>query len=74
MMVLRIDFNKVWDPSESVSYKNGKTFIVLAYVICQLDRTISSQTMFFLGETSISIQLYFCSFQECCSFLLVMIL
>ena len=47
MTALRIGFKKVWNPSESVSYKNGKTFIVLAYVICQLDRTVSSQTMFF---------------------------
>ena len=64
MTALRIGFKKVWNPSESVSYKNGKTFIVLAYVICQLDRTVSSQTMFFFffETNNISTQLSFYSF------------
>lgn len=62
MTVLRIGFKKVWNPSESVSYKNGKTFIVLAHVICRLDRTVSSQTMFVFETNNISTQLSFYSF------------
>ena len=64
MTALRIGFKKVWNPSESVSYKNGKTFIVLAYVICQLERTVSSQTrfFFFFETNNISTQLSFYSF------------